>query len=141
MTDIRTTHQHAEPFSNVVTPLHAWAEVSAGRAHLVDVRTHEEHAFVGRVPKSHLIPWALGPQLSANPHFLNDLAHIVKDDKPVYLLCRSGKRSEQAAREAIRHGWPQVFSVLEGFEGDINGLKHRGETNGWKYHGLPWVQD
>ena len=141
MMTIQTLAQNAQPFANVVSPQQAWAQVTADRAILVDVRTHEEHAFVGRVPKSHLIPWALGPQLSTNPNFLNDLAQVVKDGRPVYLLCRSGKRSELAARQAIGHGWLNVFSVLEGFEGDINSDHHRGKTNGWKYHGLPWVQD
>jgi hypothetical protein len=31
--------------------------------------------------------------------------------------------------------------VLEGFEGDLDDAKRRGGSNGWRFHGLPWVQD
>jgi rhodanese-related sulfurtransferase len=29
---------------------------------------------------------------------------------------------------------------MEGFEGDKDAQEHRGNLNGWKAHGLPWVQ-
>jgi hypothetical protein len=35
----------------------------------------------------------------------------------------------------------QVFNVQEGFEGDLDGQQQRGRNNGWRFHGLPWVQD
>jgi hypothetical protein len=31
--------------------------------------------------------------------------------------------------------------VLEGFEGQIDQRRQRGHVDGWRYHGLPWVQD
>jgi hypothetical protein len=34
-----------------------------------------------------------------------------------------------------------VFNVLEGFEGDLDDNYQRGRLNGWRTHGLPWVQD
>ena len=57
------------------------------------------------------------------------------------LLCRSGKRSALAAEAATKAGAPFVFNVLEGFEGDLDENYQRGRLNGWRTHGLPWVQD
>jgi len=62
-------------------------------------------------------------------------------DTRILLLCRSGKRSALAAEAAAQAGFAQVFNVLEGFEGEIDGDQHRGGQDGWRFHGLPWVQD
>jgi rhodanese-related sulfurtransferase len=57
------------------------------------------------------------------------------------LLCRSGKRSVLAAEAAAKAGFTNVFNVLEGFEGDLDAHQQRGKADGWRFHGLPWVQD
>ena len=57
------------------------------------------------------------------------------------LLCRSGKRSAQAAEAAAKAGFRHVFNVLEGFEGELDARQQRGHADGWRFHGLPWVQD
>jgi hypothetical protein len=31
--------------------------------------------------------------------------------------------------------------VLEGFEGELDADTRRGGLDGWRFHGLPWVQD
>jgi hypothetical protein len=31
--------------------------------------------------------------------------------------------------------------VLEGFEGQRNHAQQRGAVDGWRKHGLPWIQD
>ena len=54
------------------------------------------------------------------------------------LLCRSGKRSVLAAEAAAAAGFTHVFNVLEGFEGEIDAHLHRGGSDGWRFHGLPW---
>jgi len=59
----------------------------------------------------------------------------------VLLLCRSGKRSALAAEAATKAGFTSVFNVLEGFEGELNEAQHRGTADGWRFRGLPWVQD
>jgi rhodanese-related sulfurtransferase len=59
----------------------------------------------------------------------------------VLLLCRSGKRSVLAAEAATKAGFSRVFNVLEGFEGEIDDQQHRGGSDGWRLHGLPWIQD
>ena len=46
------------PYAGGVTPPTAWELVRTGQALLVDVRTGEERAFVGRVPEGVHVPWA-----------------------------------------------------------------------------------
>jgi len=57
------------------------------------------------------------------------------------LLCRSGKRSALAAAAATQAGFASVFNVSEGFEGELDAQNQRGHQDGWRFHGLPWVQD
>lgn len=130
------------PFAGSVTPLQAWELVNAGAARLVDVRSPEEVKFVGRVPDTLNVPWASGTSLNRNPRFVKELESKAGGKEAVLLLlCRSGKRSAEAAEAATRAGFSQVFNVLEGFEGELNAQHQRGETGGWRHHGLPWQQD
>jgi rhodanese-related sulfurtransferase len=55
-------------------------------------------------------------------------------------LCRSGVRSDAAARVAAAAGYAKAFNVVEGFEGDKDADGHRGTLGGWRKAGLPWVQ-
>ncbi|KGW37275.1 rhodanese-like domain-containing protein [Burkholderia pseudomallei] len=128
------------PYAGGVSPRDAWALVAAGRARLVDVRTAEERTFVGHVPDSLHVPWATGTSLTRNPRFVRELEAKTGKDAVVLLLCRSGNRSALAAQAAAKAGFTQVFNVLEGFEGDLDDAGHRGTTNGWRLHGLPWRQ-
>ena len=137
-------HQAADqglPFNGQVPPELAWALFEAGDARLVDVRTAEERKFVGHVPDSLHVPWATGTALTRNPRFARELEAKVGKDSTVLLLCRSGKRSALAAEAAAKAGFTHVFNVLEGFEGEIDADQHRGGSDGWRYRGLPWVQD
>lgn len=129
------------PFAGSVTPQVAWALFTQGRALLVDVRSFEERKFVGHVPESLHVPWATGTALTRNPRFARELEAKVGSEFPVLLLCRSGKRSALAAEVATKAGLGAIFNVLEGFEGNINTDGHRGTSDGWRFHGLPWVQD
>lgn len=128
------------PYAGGVSPNQAWDLFSAGDAVLVDVRTLEERAFVGHVPDSVHVPWATGTSLTRNPRFVRELEAKTGRDAVVLLLCRSGKRSAQAAEAATKAGLTQVYNVLEGFEGDLDGDQHRGKLGGWRLHELPWVQ-
>jgi len=31
--------------------------------------------------------------------------------------------------------------VLVGFEGELDAQQQRGHGDGWRFHGLPWLQD
>ncbi len=129
------------PYAGGIPPELAWSLVSAGEARLVDVRSAEERKFVGHVPESLHVPWATGTSLTRNPRFVRELEAKVGKEARVLLLCRSGKRSALAAEAAAKAGFTQVFNVLEGFEGEIDAQQHRGGQDGWRFHGLPWVQD
>jgi rhodanese-related sulfurtransferase len=115
--------------------------VQSGAAVLVDVRSAEERKFVGAVPSSLHAAWATGISLTRTPDFLKELETKVKKNAVVLLLCRSGKRSAQAAEAATKAGFNSVFNVLEGFEGELNTAHQRGQVDGWRSHGLPWIQD
>ena len=129
------------PYAGGVSPQLAWDLFSAGEALLVDVRTTEERKFVGHVPGSLHVAWASGTNLTRNPRFARELEAKVGKDATVLLLCRSGKRSDLAADVAAKAGFTRVFNVLEGFEGEIDEQQHRGSSDGWRQHGLPWIQD
>lgn len=130
------------PYAGGVQPPVAWTLVLAGQAQLVDVRTAEERKFVGHVEGSVHVPWATGTSLTRNPRFVRELeAKVGGKDATVLLLCRSGKRSAQAAEAAAKAGFRHVFNVLEGFEGELDARQQRGHADGWRFHGLPWVQD
>jgi rhodanese-related sulfurtransferase len=131
----------ALPYAGSVPPIEAWALVQAGAAVLVDVRTAEERKFVGHVPGSSHVPWATGTSLTRNPRFTRELEAKVKKEETVLLLCRSGKRSALAAEAAAKSGFANVFNVTEGFEGELNDAQQRGSADGWRFRGLPWVQD
>ena len=132
-------------YAGGVSPTTAWTLVYSGQALLVDVRTTEERKFVGHVPGSLHVAWATGTSLTRNPRFVRELeAKLAKNggkDAVVLLLCRSGKRSVLAAEAAAAAGFSHVFNILEGFEGEVDATQQRGKDDGWRYHGLPWVQD
>jgi rhodanese-related sulfurtransferase len=133
------------PYAGGVMPQVAWALFSQGLAQLVDVRTTEERHFVGHVPATLHVPWATGTALSRNPRFVRELEAKLTPhggkDAIVLLLCRSGKRSALAAQAAAKAGFTQVFNVFEGFEGEADARGQRGHGDGWRFYGLPWLQD
>ena len=61
---------------------------------------------------------------------------LTKNDV-VVLICRSGDRSSRGANRLADDGYSQVWSVVDGFEGDM-GKDGRRSVNGWKNAGLPW---
>lgn len=121
------------------------------KAQLVDVRTAAEWSFVG-IPdlsalgrKAVLVEWQSFPAMARNPAFeamvAERLAAAGADEaSPVSFLCRSGARSQAAAVVMTAAGFKKCFNIAGGFEGDLNSAKHRGQTNGWKFENLPWVQ-
>ncbi|MFT4047648.1 MAG: rhodanese-like domain-containing protein [Solimonas sp.] len=129
------------PYAGGIVPADAWQLVRTGQARLVDVRSTEERKFVGHVPDSVHVAWASGTALIRNPRFVRELEAKVGKQDVVLLLCRSGKRSALAAEAATKAGFTAAFNVLEGFEGELDAEQHRGRHDGWRFRGLPWVQD
>ena len=129
------------PYAGDVTPVEAWELFRTDNAVLVDVRTPEELKFVGRIPDALAIPWAAGLRMERNATFIDDLKDALDPSQVVLFLCRSGKRSVFAAIAATDAGFSQAFNILEGFEGDPDDQQQRGHLNGWRFAGLPWIQD
>lgn len=129
----------ANGYAGDISPALAWQWVQAGTAVLVDVRTDAERAWVGQVPGAQVVAWKQWPQMLMNADFDTQLQTVVPQGSQVVLLCRSGVRSVAAALRATELGL-QAFSILEGFEGDLDANGQRGHLNGWRFRGLPWHQ-
>ena len=126
----------------------------------VDVRSQAEAAFLGMAQAVDvLIPYqdfngdSTGWDerhrtltLDANLDFVPHIEAALKQRgltrlSPIMVMCRSGARS--AARVALlaRHGFTQVYTVVDGFEGDLAKTgPQAGQrvVNGWRVEGLPW---
>ncbi len=108
---------------------------------LIDVRTKIEHHFVGHPFNAIHIAWKEAPSWLENLEFVNEVNKIVNDKQcPVLLLCRSGQRSLAAASRLENAGYAHLINIDEGFEGDLDANKQRGNLGGWRYHHLPWKQ-
>lgn len=129
----------------------------AKRVLFVDVRTRAEAMFVGMpVEVDALIPFMELPammdewddqknayKLEPNSDFLPALdarlaAKQLARSAPVILLCRAGDRSAKAANLLKMAGYGQVYTVTDGYEGDV-GKDGRRSVNGWKNAGLNWT--
>lgn len=146
LTDLlRLAQQRAQeldlPYAGALTPAEAnsvW-QLAPG-AKLVDVRTRAEWDWVGRVPDAIEIEWLTYPGNQPNLHFLTQLKREVDPQSLVMFICRSGGRSDMAARAATSAGYSDCYNVLEGFEGDRDAREQRNHIGGWRHAGLPWKQ-
>jgi rhodanese-related sulfurtransferase len=52
------------------------------------------------------------------PGFFENLATVAPKDKPVAIICRTGNRTSQLARELMeKHGYTKVYNVKDGITG------------------------
>ena len=129
------------PYAGALLPQEAYELMQkAPGAKLVDVRTHAEWNYVGRIPNSVQIEWQTYPASQPNPNFLDELQAQADKQAVVMFLCRSGARSHAAAAIAAQAGYSHSYNVLQGFEGDRDANGHRNSVGGWRVAGLPWVQ-
>ncbi len=105
---------------------------------LVDVRTHAELEFVGKILGAVHIEWASYPGMRINSGFSKLLEKQVDKEALVIFVCRTGGRSHNAATLAATLGFSEAYNMLEGFEGDANTEMQRTQINGWRHAGLPW---
>jgi rhodanese-related sulfurtransferase len=121
------------------------------KAQLADVRTMAEWSFVGLPDMAPLgrqvlcIEWQGFPTMQPNPDFVAQVSALLREaggskDAPVLFICRSGARSRSAAMAMTEAGFQKSFNIAGGFEGDLDGERHRGQLSGWKAAGLPWKQ-
>ncbi len=135
----RASNEHLS-YRGAVTPDEAWALLqSEPKARLLDIRSREELALVGRVPGAIEIELKRFPAWIDNPEFLAKVQEALAADDLVLLICRSGARSHKAAELLADNGFRNSFNVLEGFEGELNEQRQR-LVNGWKVRDLPWSQ-
>lgn len=139
-------------YAGDVTPTQAWETLKAdGAAALVDVRTVAEWSFVGvadlgAVAKRPIFQeWQSYPSMQVDPSFADRVSEALEAagataETPVFFLCRSGARSLAAAAALTGKGYGQCFNIAGGFEGPLDGARHRGASAGWKAEGLPWMQ-
>lgn len=108
----------------------------------IDCRSDAEYFFVGHPVGAVHVAWLDGPDWEQNPHFVGEIRRLAGHsvDRPVVLICRSGRRSADAGIELEKAGFQSVVNVRHGFEGDLNENHQRSKVNGWRFDGLPWEQ-
>jgi rhodanese-related sulfurtransferase/sulfur carrier protein ThiS len=132
---------------------------NAVKTFFIDVRTRGEIAFIGMPSVADAnIPFKFTGKkykwsdkknnfkMTPNSNFVVDVTKrlqqkgLSKNDK-ILVMCRSGGRSAKAADALTEAGFTQVFSIIDGFEGDsVKSGDHKGKrtVNGWKNSNLPW---
>jgi rhodanese-related sulfurtransferase len=138
---------------------HPMIAAQPDRVLFLDVRTRAEVAFVG-MPQlvDANVPFLFLPddagwdaaknafRMTPNPDFVAEVGRrlaakgLSKDD-PVVLICQGGLRAARAADALGAAGYTLVFSIVDGFEGDVapdGPTRGQRTVNGWKNAGLPW---
>lgn len=124
----------------------------------IDVRTRAELAFLGmatdvdaNIPYMLVGDWdewddkkqnfKMYPNSNFLPYFeeyVNE--HNFNKNSKIILICRSGNRSSAAANLLAKVNYTNVYSVVDGFEGDKSKADEKctRNINGWKNMDLPW---
>jgi len=130
-----------------------------GKVLFVDVRTRAEAQFVGMAEGvDALVPYVEFQEFMTDwdesrgfyklepfNDFAPEIARRVKEKSlsksdPIVIICRAGERSARAADLLGSLGYTRVYTVINGFEGELSD-KGRRDVNGWKNAGLPWSYD
>jgi len=109
---------------------------------LIDVRCEAENKFVGRVPNSILIPLLDEPEWEVDEEkFIKIFSRFdIDKDAEIILICRSGYRSNDAGKCLVKNEFTNIAHVVNSFEGDLDEEDQRGNVNGWRHEGMPWIQ-
>jgi len=87
-------------------------------------------------------------KMELNPEFVTEIEKrlatkgLSGKDSKIVLMCRSGDRSAAASNFLSKHGYTRVYSIVDGYEGDLaaNGpFKGQRAVNGWRNSKLPWT--
>jgi rhodanese-related sulfurtransferase len=133
---------------------------NASKTLFLDVRTPAEIQFLGMPSQADAsVPYMKEPdfpvwdaakqnyKLELNPDFLPEVRNRLSakglgPDDAIVLICRSGDRSAAATNLLAEAGFKNVYSVVDGYEGDVatkGPRKGQRVVNGWKNAGLPWT--
>ena len=122
---------------------------------IIDVRTPEEFLFVGAPTMAWKIPvaaqsyeWdAEKKQFPMKPlmDFAARVQTVAKPGETIMVMCRSGGRSAIAANFLAKAGFKNVYNIIDGMEGDVNGdsesvAQAQPLKDGWKNSGCPWTK-
>ena len=82
--------------------------------------------------------------LKPNREFVAQVKNLAKPKDTLLVMCRSGDRSAKAADSLAKAGFTNVYSIIDGMEGDTvkdpESLYYgKRMKNGWKNSGLPWT--
>jgi rhodanese-related sulfurtransferase len=123
---------------------------------ILDVRTPEEHMFVGHPAMAWKVPVAVQSyewDAATNRYPMRPLADFVarvrtiaKPGDTIYVMCRSGGRSAIAVNMLAKAGYSRAFQIIDGMEGDTvtdadSVFKGQRLKNGWKNSGCPWTYE
>ena len=153
--------QKQTPQKLYLTPKEAYDMIQKDPKHIlfVDVRTPAELLFVGHpvgldknipfkyIDYSRIVTTKKGKKKFAswkNPNLVQQFDEALKvkgltKNDPVIVICRSGDRSGMTATKLYKAGYKKAYTIVTGFEGDMNKKTHRRDLNGWKNAGLPWT--
>ena len=123
---------------------------------ILDVRTPEEHLFVGHAEMAWNIPLAFQTYeweskkkhfaMKPNPEFVIEVKKWAKPTDTILVMCRLGGRSAMAVNLLAKAGFKNVYNITDGMEGDTvddaaSAYHGKRMKNGWKNSGLPWTYD
>lgn len=143
-----------------LTSPQAYEVAQKERVLFLDVRTRSEVNFLGmptvadaNIPYMEMNDWHYWDdkkrtfKLDLNSGFVAEVEKRLADkgmagrDAKIIVLCRSGDRSAKAADLLAKSGFTNVYSVIDGYEGDIakdGPKKGQRAVNGWRNNDLPW---
>ncbi|MEO0982181.1 MAG: rhodanese-like domain-containing protein [Pseudomonadota bacterium] len=115
----------AEPAERISAP-DAYERAQSEALTIIDIRRPEEWAETG-------LPAGAARATLQDEDFVDRILAAVDGDKtaPIALTCRTGRRSERAARQLSEAGFTKVYNLREGW------LGRAGSGPGWKARGLP----
>ena len=140
------------------TEAYAFKQRKGDHVIFIDIRSPAEVMFLGMPESIDISIRLFSPDYSqwsenkgsypmkSNDRFLvqideaTNMINMTKKDS-IVLICRSGKRSAKAASLLHSQGYAQVYTVVDGFEGDkVKTGMNKGKrmVNGWKNSDLPW---
>ena len=104
---------------------------------LLDVRTNEEWETIGKPEgekiglKTYFLSIQFGKKRIFNENFIQEFKNLgINQDKNILIICRSGARSQFAAKLLNKKEKYTCINISDGFEGNQ-------ENIGWKRSGLP----